>query len=301
MTDAKPSVLEERYADVKGVRLRYLVGGAGPWLVLVHGLAGAAANWVEMVDRLAARHRLLVPELPGHGGSAALPVAPNLDAYAERVRLLAEREGALPAAVAGHSLGGLVALRLALRHPDDVRAVALVASAGISSTTRRAEFWVSVFAVTRPAKLVAPLRGLLGRRPLMRAPIFSRYQVSDPSSLSPRMIEGFLGSAALHTDVRAAGRALVRDDPRIDLGGVRCPCLVVWGARDLQVPVADAFELARRLRARLRVVADAGHLLIGERPDAVTDAIDSFLEAHATLPARGSFDPDGCTGRARTS
>jgi pimeloyl-ACP methyl ester carboxylesterase len=69
----------------------------------------------------------------------------------------------------------------------------------------------------------------------------------------------------------------VRDDPRENLHRVRCPVLVLSGARDRQIPVGDAFELARRLRGRLRVIADCGHLLLGERPDACCDAIEDFL------------------------
>jgi pimeloyl-ACP methyl ester carboxylesterase len=171
-----------------------------------------------------------------------------------------------------------VSLRAALRHPDAVSAVVLAGSAGISSTLRRAEFWITAFVFTRPAKLVAPVRRLLARHPVLRAPVFSRYEVADPRSLSPRMIEGFLGSMPLHADIASSGRALLRDDPRVDLEGMSCPCLVVWGARDLQVPIDDAFELARRLRAPLRTIADCGHLLIGERPAAVADAIETFLD-----------------------
>jgi pimeloyl-ACP methyl ester carboxylesterase len=262
--------------------MRYFVGGEGPPLVLVHGLTGSAANWVDLAPLLARRYRLIAPELPGHGGSAPLPAAPNLDAYADRVRLVAEREGAVPAAYVGHSLGGLVVLRLALRHPEAVSAVVLAGSAGISSTTRRAEFWIAVFGFTRPTKLVAPLRRALARYPDLRAPIFNRYQVADPQSLSPGMVEGFLAASRLHSDVVSAGQAMVQDDPRVDLDGLRCPCLLVWGSRDLQVPIGDAFEFARRLRAPLRTISDCGHLLIGERPEVVADAIVSFVGQPST-------------------
>jgi pimeloyl-ACP methyl ester carboxylesterase len=275
--DATRVPFDERFLDAKAARMRYFVCGDGPPLVLVHGLAGAAANWVELAALLGRRHRLIVPELPGHGGSAPLPVVPNLDALADRVLAVAAHEDALPAVFVGHSMGGLVSLRLALRHPEAVSAVVLAGSAGISSTSRRAEFWVSVFAFTRPAKLVAPLRQLLARHAVLRAPVFSRWEVADSRSLSPRMVDGFLAGAALHSDIVPSGQALVRDDPRVDLDGVGRPCLVVWGARDLQVSVDDAFELSRRLRAPLRTIADCGHLLIGERPEAVADAIESFL------------------------
>jgi pimeloyl-ACP methyl ester carboxylesterase len=276
--DAKPSPFDERFVDAKATRMRYFVQGEGRPLVLVHGLAGAAMNWVELAPLLARRHRLIIPELPGHGGSAPLPVVPNLDALADRVLTVAAHEDALPAVFVGHSMGGLVALRAAIRRPEAVSGIVLAGSAGISSTSRRAEFWVSVFAFPRPAKLVAPFRRLLGRHSALRAPIFSRWEVADPRSLSPRMVEGFLAGALLHSDVVSSGRALVRDDPRLDLDGVGCPCLVVWGARDLQVFIDDSFELSRRLRAPLRTIADCGHLLIGERPEAVADAIESFLD-----------------------
>src|SRR5918994_6203752 len=99
--DAKPVRLEERFIEARGVRMRYFVGGDGPPLVLVHGLAGAAVNWVELTGPLGRRHRLVVPELPRHGGSGGLPAAPNLHAYADRVRLVAAHEDALPAAFVG--------------------------------------------------------------------------------------------------------------------------------------------------------------------------------------------------------
>lgn len=270
---------EERYADVKAVRMRYLIGGSGSPVVLVHGLGGAASNWIEIAPRLAERHRVLVPDLPGHGGSSPLPAAPNLDAYADRVALVAEREGMLPAVLVGHSLGGVVGLRLALRRPDDVTGLALCAAAGIGSLTRRAEFWIAFFGLTRPGKRVAPLRGIAARRLSLRRTIFNRWQVSDPCALSPRSIYGLLVPARVHTDVVSAGRALVRDDPRTDLDRVRCPCVVVWGARDRQVFIDDAFEYARRLHASLRAIPDCGHLLIAERPDACLHALQELLDA----------------------
>src|SRR5438128_5630509 len=132
MTDAKLAGLEERFVQVKGVRMRYFIGGSGPPLLLVHGLGGAAANWTELAPLLARRHRLLVPDLPGHGGSSPLPAVSGLSPFADRVALVAEREGMLPAAVVGHSLGGMVVLRLALRRPDAVASLVLASAAGLS-------------------------------------------------------------------------------------------------------------------------------------------------------------------------
>ena len=276
-TEPRLAGLEERWTTVRGARIRYFVGGGGPSLLLVHGLGGAASNWVELAPALARSYRVLALDLPGHGGSSPLPAAPSLTPFADVLAAVAEREALLPVAVVGHSLGGLVGLRLALRRPDAIRALVLAASAGISSGTRAREVAVTTLVLARPARFVAPFRGLVARLSLLRYPVFGFFEVSDAAALSPAAVEGFLAGPALHTDVLSAGRALVADDPRVDLGAVRCPCLVLAGARDRMVPVTDAIEYARRLRAPLRIVPDCGHLVIGERPDACVEAIAELL------------------------
>ena len=92
-----------------------------------------------------------------------------------------------------------------------------------------------------------------------------------------------LGAQLLHTDVGSAWQALRRDDPRQELEAVRCPVLVLWGAEDVQLPLDDAFEYTRRLRARLRVIPGCGHLLIAERPEPCADAIETFLRDRSRL------------------
>ena len=79
-------------------------------------------------------------------------------------------------------------------------------------------------------------------------------------------------------DAHSAGRALLRDDPRPDLDRVRCPVLLLWGARDRLVPLEDGFEYARRLRAPIRTLPAAGHLVVGERPEEVAQLVEEFLD-----------------------
>jgi pimeloyl-ACP methyl ester carboxylesterase len=267
---------EERITQVRGRRLRYFVAGEGEPLVLVHGLGGAAANWVELAPGLSRRRRVLVPDLPGHGGSEPLGV-PVVSAYSERVLRLMEVEGMLPAPLVGHSFGALVALRAAVRRPDAVSGLVLAAGAGISSRRRLARAVVTTLGLVRPGRIAARARGRIASSRLARSAAFGRWGAADPAILSPDAVEAFLAPQLLHTDTWSAGRALVDADPRLELDRVRCPCLVLWGARDAMVPVSDGFEYARRLGASLRVVAGCGHLLIAERPDACLDAIGSFL------------------------
>jgi pimeloyl-ACP methyl ester carboxylesterase len=286
MTYAKLTGLEEKMAEIKGVRMRYFVGGAGPPLLLVHGLGGAASNWTELAPLLARRHRLLIPDLPGHGGSSALPAVSGLEPYADRVALVAEAEGMLPAPVVGHSLGGMVVLRWALRRPDDVVAIVLAGAAGLSVGNVFGRQLLSLFTAVRPGRIAARHRGWVARSPRLRRLVFGFVSVADPVSLSNEAIEGFLAAQLLHTDVDGAWQALRMDDPRQELEAIRCPVLVLWGAEDVQLPLDDAFEYTRRLRARLRVIPGCGHLLIGERPDACERAIDDFLRVDVKFGRR---------------
>jgi pimeloyl-ACP methyl ester carboxylesterase len=279
VTDAKPEPagFEERFAEVRGTRLRYLVAGQGEPLLLVHGLGGAAANWLALAPLLLPGRRLLLPELPGHGGSQPPAAAPSLNVYADRLAALLADEAATPAAVVGHSLGGAIVLRLAIRRPDAVSALVLAGAAGISSATRNARYALTVTGIVKPGRKLAPYRRWIARSNALKRAVFGGWGAADPEALSPELVEAFLSGPPRHTDTVSAAKALVRDDPRPDLDRVRCPSLVLWGARDHQLPVADAFDYARRLGGRLRVIADCGHLLIGERPAACADAIESFL------------------------
>ena len=270
---------EECFTEAKGCRVRYFVGGPadGEPVVLVHGLGGCAANWVDVAPLLAETRRVLVPELPGHGLSTPLPAVPNLAVFGDRIGLVAERENALPAAFIGHSLGAAVALRLALRRPDDVNSLVLAAAAGISSTSRRARYGLRILGIIGPRRLVAPWADSVAGSPFLRYAVFGHWGAADPLILSPEAVDGFLEGTRLTSDSVSAARAVVADDVRPELGDLRCPTLVLWGARDNQLPFVDAFEFARRLDAPLRVIADCGHLLIGERPDLCAEAIENFL------------------------
>lgn len=275
VTESKPTWadLEERRFG----RLRYFAGGAGRPLVLVHGLGGWAGNWRAIAPELARERRVIVPDLPGHGGSEPLRGARTLDPFAAAVLNLLEHEEALPAAWVGHSLGALVGVHAALLRPRAIEGLVLAAAPGITSSTRIAEATVTVLGLLRPGRIVGKRSERAAASARFRTLAFGGWAVADPPGLQPELAQAFLDGPPQNRDTLTAGRALVASDPREGLDRVGCPCLCLWGASDTWVPVADGMEYARRLRAPFRAIADCGHLLIGERPAAVTSAIREFL------------------------
>ncbi|HEY2354343.1 MAG TPA: alpha/beta fold hydrolase [Gaiellaceae bacterium] len=279
MTESKHRLngFDDRELIVDGARLRYAVSGDGPPLVLVHGLGGTVENWRALAPALAERHRVLVPDLPGHGRSEALPEARHLDEIVDAVFALAEAERIEHAAWIGHSLGGTVSLRAAVRRPDAVRGVVLAAAAGVGSSTRLGRVTVTLMGLVEPGKAIAPHRQAWANSPLGRRVAFGWWGVGDALALDPAMAEAFFTGPAFHTNTRQAGQALLRTDPLAELERITCPVLCLWGASDKWVKPDDGFEYARRLGAQVRTIAGCGHLLIGERPDACLAAIEDFV------------------------
>lgn len=213
--------------------------GEGLDLALVHGLSGSWRWWWPLVERLGARCRLHLLELPRlgrlHAGEMALWLERILDAAGlERV------------CVAGHSLGGLVAAELAMRRPERVRRLVLVAPAGIPCGRS---------VLGRAIPLIEELYDLRGRFPTI---------VADALRTGPVSL--------VHRIAYVSER-----DLRAELGSVRAPTLLVWGDRDRLVPVWAAEEWRRLLPTSQLVRLPCGHVPMFEAPGELATSVLAFL------------------------
>jgi pimeloyl-ACP methyl ester carboxylesterase len=255
--------------------IRSFEGGEGDPVALLHGLGGSAANWALVAEGLVPAHRVLALDLPGHGGSDPLPRGAGVGDYADAAAAALAARVQAPVLVLGHSFGGQVALRLAERHPELVRGLLLVASSGVADLPRRTAVAGRLTTVLRPGRLMAPFARRHARSVWFRTLAFRPFFVADAAALSERATLGLFAGLREHRDVRGAFRAL-RAEQRGGHAALSCGAIVLWGADDGIVPPEHGVLLARLLGVSLRVVADCGHLLISERPDAVLDAVRSF-------------------------
>ncbi|MFI5926029.1 alpha/beta fold hydrolase [Micromonospora sp. NPDC051543] len=259
---------------VNGAVLAYDEAGSGSPVVLLHAGIADRRMWRGVVPALAARHRVIVPDLRGYGESE-LPPTPF--AHHDDVAGLLDALDLPQAALVGCSFGGSVAVDTALAHPDRVSALALfdTAVSGNEWSDEANDLWDELVGEVDPDDFVAGAAGEV------------RFWVVGPAR-QPADVDPELLAFAQEMDQRALAAELALGavevgeltPPAIDrLGELKIPVLVTAGAAD----VPDIRQLADRIAAevpgavRLPDVPDAAHLLPLERPDPVTAALLGFL------------------------
>jgi pimeloyl-ACP methyl ester carboxylesterase len=234
----------------------------GETLVCLHCSGGNGAMFDGVLEALAAEHSPLALDLPGHGRSGGLDSLGSVERMAGFVGAFLERWGIARPALLGHSMGGAVALRLALDRPAAVRALVLVAS---GARFRGA-------ALPRIERVVAGKE----RRPFFR-------DAYSPSAAPDVLRRGFLED--LKTDPRALAGDLAACrafDVEGELGRVAVPTLVVLGEDEDPEQRARGERLAERIAgARLARIAGAGHMVPLEQPAALASAVGAFLRSLA--------------------
>jgi 3-oxoadipate enol-lactonase len=256
-------------ARVGEVELYYEVDGQGPAIVLGHSIGQTAEIWRRVAERLADRYTVVRYDARGHGRSDKPPGPYRVEQMAEDVYGLLRVLGLERPVVGGLSLGGSITMALALAHPEAARALILVDTADyyepdpLPRWEARAQAALSHgFSQPPQEQLDKWLTPATQREhPELMEHVVRTYLANDP------------------TGYAAAGRALGVFDVRAELRRIDAPTLVIVGAEDDTTSVATARRIQRNIAgAELVVIPNAAHLAPWERPDAVAQAMETFLE-----------------------
>lgn len=280
--------------------------GTAPVVVLIHGIGDSSATWHEVLPLLARRCTVLAPDLLGHGDSDKPRADYSLGGFANGVRDLLVLLGVEAATVAGHSLGGGVALQFAYQYPELCSRLVLVASGGLG-----AEVTPLLRAAAVPGAslaIAATVRRPVRMPVLTAARLAARLGVLDPTDVAEvaTIWEGlrdrstraaFLRTLRSVVDLR--GQSVTSRD-RLYLA-TSVPTLLVWGSRDPVIPVAHAREAVDCLPgATLEVLDRAGHLPHRHDPEGFAAAVTAFLArtepaAHDAQAWRAMLEAGGAT------
>jgi 2-succinyl-6-hydroxy-2,4-cyclohexadiene-1-carboxylate synthase len=273
-----------------GVALEAMAAGDGPGLLLVHGFGGAKEDFADHFDRFAATHRVVAFDHRGHGESDKPDDvgAYSFDRLARDVLAVADAAGLDRFRLLGHSMGGMVSRKVAIRHPDRVDALVMMdTSPGpipgfdpelveIGATIALEQGKEELKAVLDMAKtLDTPAH----QRVLAERPGYQEFNDRKWDALSPVMWATLVREIAHQADDLDAMRALTM------------PVLVLVGEQDAPL-VGPSHAMADAIAgASLVVVPDAGHSPQFENPDAWFDALNGFLASLATAAPAAPVAP----------
>jgi pimeloyl-ACP methyl ester carboxylesterase len=255
------------------MRLAFDDIGPGPVVVLIHGFPLDRSMWIHQRSSVGSIYRVILPDLRGHGTTAAPEGVYEVDSMADDVlELLDALQIDGPVVVGGLSMGGYIALSIAARHPERLKALMLIntrASADTPEAARTREGLASrVEASGDVSEAVAT----------MLPKLFSKNTFEHQPALVARTHDRMARTPARAIAGTLRGLA-IRPDRTAILAGIEVPTLVLAGAEDAVIPVEEAETMARHIPgAKLVLIPEAGHLTPLENPGATDRAILGFLQ-----------------------
>lgn len=277
------------HVTIHGHDVTYRMGGEGPVVLLIHGMAGSSRTWKDVTQLLVADHTAIAPDLLGHGESAKPMGDYSLGAFASGLRDLLSVIGVERCTVVGQSLGGGVAMQLAYQHPEVVERLVLVCSGGLG----REVSWM-LRALTLPgAEVVMPLicprfvadRGndvsrFLHQRGI-RAPKIGEMWRAYASLAGAENRGAFLRT--LRSVVDPGGQTVSALDRIYLAGGL--PTMIVWGDEDPIIPIEHGRAAHAAIAgSRFEVMEGCGHFPHVEAPARFVEVLQDFIETTEPAP-----------------
>lgn len=257
---------------INGTVLAWDASGAGEPVLLVHGIGEARGAWRHQLEDFKGRFRVIACDVRGFGDSETGNGTGRVEQLAADLRALLDRLGAGPARVIGFSMGGVIAQRFALDHPDMTRAVVIAASSSVVNR-RAADFYLERAAL-------AERNGVGALRAAAMEDAASCFAISGPEVVEAyrEVRRNGVREAAGFANAARAMASLLEAPLTEALAGLRAPALVITGERDVFCPPrASEIIHARIPGSVLRVVPGVGHCLHWEDPAGFNRTVLDFL------------------------
>ncbi len=246
--------------------------GQGPPLLLLHGFPLDRTLWNAQIEPLAQTHRVLAPDLRGHGESPPSGDDYSMEALADDLlNFLDERKCPGPFALAGHSMGGYIALALAARCPERISHLMLIATRAAADSPEAAANRLRLAREAEQRNDITPV--IEAFLPRLLGPT---SQANSPNLI--RDLRTMMNRTSLTAVVGCLRGMADRPDRTPLLKTLTMPSLVIAGAEDLIAPPTEGQSMSQALpHGQLTIIPDSGHLVSLEQPDLTTQTIIDFL------------------------
>lgn len=272
--------MEDRYCQVGRINVRYWELGAGPPVVLIHGIGASVEYWQSNIEALAHQHRVFAVDLPGFGRSDKTAEELNETALRQFIPRFLDSQGVERASLVGNSMGGLFALIAAVEYADRVNKLVLVDNAGFG---KRVAWWLRLVSIRGVGELIF--------RPTPRTlRWFAKFLFYNPA----RQLDGWVKYAAELLALPGARRAFLQVlrqgvsvfglrpefQTRIQdsLKDLRVPTLIVWGHQDRVIPMSQALLGLQKIPGcEVHLFDQCGHLPQLEKAEEFNSLVLAFL------------------------
>jgi pimeloyl-ACP methyl ester carboxylesterase len=267
--------------------IAYVEKGKGQPILFIHGLGGNLSHWLKQVNSLSSTYHCIAIDLPGYGYSdKEITTEKNqLDFYADVLHSFIEKKGLKKVTLAGHSMGGQIALITALQQPQNISRLVLVAPAGLETfSANEAQLMMNATPASFFEKQEEPAIRYSFKQNFFEQPTDAEALIQDRI----RMIR--CPDFKRYTEAVSAGiKGMLQHPVKDDLGKLKLPVLIIFGKEDALIPNKLLHAslnrdemlketLLRMPQARLVMIPSAGHLVHFEKSQETTDAITSFLK-----------------------
>lgn len=270
----------EKFVQVDGCTISYVDEGEGPVLLLVHGIGGSKNNWAPTIEHFSRSHRVIALDLPCHAKSSVVQADGSLALYAGAIRGLLAHLGVARVSIAGNSLGGLITLHIALHHPELVESIILVDNAGSHWFPSPFRWLVRRLPARMLKKLILLTQSTSARYSFLyrfagiyKMNIYTRNLIEEAVAVARKPdLEAYLEAYML------TGRMAVSVNYADRLGEITRPTLIVWGQKDLGLPLKIGQEENRLIRGSFLVaIPEAAHVPQLDQPELFNAAVERFL------------------------
>jgi len=245
--------------NLNGIKTYYEIfeskEGSGTPFLFLHGWGSNSERWAVVAEGLTQKgFKVFVPDLPGFGRSDALANAWNMNNYTSWLEAFVKTIGLDGFYLAGHSFGGALAVKLAIKHPQEIKKLFLVSAASVRKKT------ASKSAIKNLAKIVNKFSFLPFYSIVRKAFYKFIIQKSDYPYVDGIMKETF--------------KNVISEDLSQFTGFIRVPTILIWGNKDKSTPVEDAYFMKDKIPgSKIVIIPGAGHILNRECPEIVAEKI----------------------------